>query len=91
MSYPPKNLDLYFSSCGYPGTPLHGQLLETEDVDVNIEGVVEFGCDEGYELEGSSNRTCLLSGQWSGKETICKSKTIKHDSKKYRNFNSILS
>ncbi len=73
MSYP-RNLDLYFDSCGYPGTPLHGQLLGTVDGDFNVDGAVEFECDDGYELEGSSTRRCLSNGKWSGEDTTCKSK-----------------
>ena len=33
--------------------------------------VVEYKCDEGYLLIGSSKRVCQSSGNWSGEEPFC--------------------
>ena len=30
-----------------------------------------FTCDQGYELEGSSNRSCLANNTWSGVDSSC--------------------
>lgn len=30
-----------------------------------------FTCDQGYELEGSSNRSCLANNTWSGIDSSC--------------------
>ena len=43
---------------------------------VNYDGtgynmVVEYKCDEGYPLIGSSTRVCQSSGKWSGEEPVC--------------------
>ena len=33
--------------------------------------VCSFACDEGYELHGSPERTCLPTNEWSGNVTTC--------------------
>ena len=30
-----------------------------------------YTCDTGYELTGSSTRTCQTDGTWSGSDTMC--------------------
>ncbi|XP_013419175.1 sushi domain-containing protein 2 [Lingula anatina] len=57
-------------ACGRLGAPDNGQRNLT---DTNyLEGVtIEFSCNEGYSLEGSANRTCLSSSQWSGQPVNC--------------------
>ncbi|XP_053560821.1 complement factor B isoform X2 [Bombina bombina] len=37
----------------------------------NINDTVTFVCDSGYKLMGSTTRTCLFNGQWSGKMSLC--------------------
>ena len=36
-----------------------------------------FTCNPGYDLRGSSNRSCNASGKWTGDETMCESKYYK--------------
>ncbi|XP_038057640.1 sushi, von Willebrand factor type A, EGF and pentraxin domain-containing protein 1-like isoform X2 [Patiria miniata] len=63
---------LNITTCGDPGVPLHGV---RSGIDVggsfNTSDVVQFTCDEGYELLGSVSRECLSNGSWSGQETTC--------------------
>ena len=35
-------------------------------------------CNTGYDLTGSTTRTCQSNGQWSGSETICTRGLLKH-------------
>ncbi|XP_033853145.3 complement factor B-like isoform X1 [Acipenser ruthenus] len=39
----------------------------------SIGSTVHFECDSGFNMFGSPNRTCLATGKWSGKVTICDS------------------
>lgn len=36
--------------------------------------VVQFGCDEGFILQGSSDRICQANGTWSGVPARCNGK-----------------
>ena len=33
--------------------------------------LVEYKCDEGFSLIGSSTRVCKSDGKWSGEEPVC--------------------
>ena len=37
--------------------------------------VVTYSCSSGYDLIGNNTRTCLETGNWSGGESICTSKS----------------
>ncbi|XP_041092685.1 complement factor B-like [Polyodon spathula] len=39
----------------------------------SIGSTVHFECNSGFNMFGSPNRTCLSTGKWSGKVTICDS------------------
>ena len=39
--------------------------------------VANITCDEGFDLRGSSSRTCQLNKEWSGNATICQGKAIR--------------
>ncbi|KAG7501128.1 hypothetical protein JOB18_040546 [Solea senegalensis] len=56
-------------SCGDPGIPSHGS---REQTDFKIRSKVYFGCSEGYDLIGSSERMCFPNGTWSGTQPFCK-------------------
>jgi len=47
-----------------------------KDGDANPEDTCTFSCDGGYELQGSSVRTCQNSGSWSGTSAVCEKGTI---------------
>ncbi|XP_055926693.1 sushi, von Willebrand factor type A, EGF and pentraxin domain-containing protein 1-like [Argiope bruennichi] len=51
--------------------PLHGK-HNCAGLDFEFGISCEFECDAGYELQGSSARTCLINGSWTGTQTICK-------------------
>ncbi|TSK31354.1 CUB and sushi domain-containing protein 3 [Bagarius yarrelli] len=56
-------------TCGDPGVPSHGS---REESDFRIRSKVHFSCSTGYVLFGSSERTCLPNGTWSGTQPSCK-------------------
>ncbi|ELT94721.1 hypothetical protein CAPTEDRAFT_112493 [Capitella teleta] len=56
------------ASCGDPGYPLYGEIVGG---DFSLDGVVQLSCSPGYRLIGSTTRTCLASGRWSGHDTVC--------------------
>ena len=41
------------------------------DTDANPGDTCTFTCDDGYELGGSTSRTCGDDGSWSGTDTTC--------------------
>ena len=42
-----------------------------DDGEANPGDTCTFTCDDGYELEGSTSRSCEADGSWSGNETKC--------------------
>ncbi|XP_010874344.2 sushi domain-containing protein 2 [Esox lucius] len=60
-------------SCDWLATPRNGEKEGTR----YLEGaIVSFSCKSGYGLFGSTERTCLPSGEWSGDETYCLSENL---------------
>lgn len=55
--------------CGGLETPQNGS-KRCEDED-NYDSTCRFSCDLGFDLLGSSRRTCEADGRWSGKATSC--------------------
>ena len=60
-------------NCGYPGEPANGKTSVSSD-EFNIGDVINMQCDPGYQLQGSSDRTCEANGDWSGDPPECISK-----------------
>ena len=61
---------MYFvAECGALPEPLHGTLSLTG---TSFGSEAKYNCDDGYELEGSKERTCKGDGQWSGTNVVCK-------------------
>ena len=55
--------------CGGLATPMNG----TKDGDLTtFPNQVQFQCDSGFDLLGSSLRECQANKTWSGEETVCK-------------------
>ncbi len=54
--------------CGDPGIPPHGSRLGEE---FKYKSLLRFTCEAGYTLIGSSERTCLQNGSWSGTQPVC--------------------
>lgn len=57
--------------CGDPGVPPHGSRLGEE---FRVRSLLRFTCEAGYMLMGSSERTCLQNGSWSGTQPVCEGK-----------------
>ncbi|XP_019647923.1 PREDICTED: LOW QUALITY PROTEIN: sushi, von Willebrand factor type A, EGF and pentraxin domain-containing protein 1-like [Branchiostoma belcheri] len=53
--------------CAILDPPLHGTVSGTNFVG----DTVTFACDPGYEITGTSNRTCQSTLDWSGKQPVC--------------------
>ncbi|ELU02210.1 hypothetical protein CAPTEDRAFT_212422 [Capitella teleta] len=56
------------ADCGPPRLPLYGGITGG---DFSLGGEINVSCTTGYRLIGSTTRTCLASGTWSGYETVC--------------------
>ena len=54
--------------CGDPGLPPHGNRLGEE---FRLKSLLRFSCEAGHMLVGSSERTCLQNGSWSGVQPVC--------------------
>ena len=37
----------------------------------NVGGAVQYTCEDGFDLEGSVERNCLATGNWSGDTPAC--------------------
>ena len=37
----------------------------------SLNSVATYQCNEGLKLSNSSQRTCMIDGQWSGTESSC--------------------
>ena len=57
--------------CQSLSQPDHGHISMSER---KFESTANFSCNEGFIIHGSSNRTCLKDGSWSGTETVCRGK-----------------
>lgn len=52
------------SPCEPLSAPTHGFLLLSQDE-------AEYSCDEGFQMVGEAERTCLENGRWSGAAPTC--------------------
>ncbi|NXY74058.1 SUSD2 protein, partial [Glareola pratincola] len=55
-------------SCGWLGHPTNGTKNGTNYL---LGSTITFTCDEGYELTGAKERTCQVTGTWSGETPSC--------------------
>ena len=66
----------YFSTavdCGSIEAPINGSLSGNLTVFPNS---IQFECDRGFILSGSSLRTCQANGTWDGLKTTCSGKFL---------------
>ena len=62
-------------SCGTPSQPNSGTTgLSISYSSTVYNSVATYSCATGYNLIGTSTRTCLSSGSWSGSPAYCQSK-----------------
>ena len=61
----------YVGRCSYLSPPENGGVSMTTS---DVGGTATYTCNSGFRLIGSSNRTCLSNGIWSGSQPICNSK-----------------
>ncbi|KAJ3598125.1 hypothetical protein NHX12_001639 [Muraenolepis orangiensis] len=65
----PRCLEPSRTSCENPGTPEHGYMNYTTGFKVGSR--VEFQCQQGHLLQGSTTRLCLAELTWSGTQPTC--------------------
>jgi len=60
-------------NCGKPTVPEHGSVVGES---TRYPNTITYSCEDGYEIEGPSLRSCQANGTWSGNEaeTRCKRK-----------------
>ncbi|KAK3728579.1 hypothetical protein QZH41_011661 [Actinostola sp. cb2023] len=56
------------NSCGNPGSPSNGVKTGNNHT---YGAVIRYSCNKGYDLRGSSSRTCQTTGQWNGVQPTC--------------------
>ena len=54
--------------------PVNGEVILTNST--YYASVAIYSCNEGYDLVGETNRTCLVSGNWSDSAPICIAGTV---------------
>ncbi|XP_077981970.1 sushi, von Willebrand factor type A, EGF and pentraxin domain-containing protein 1-like [Glandiceps talaboti] len=74
-SWSGRNLTCQPVSCRPPGTPNHGSVASNENT---YGSKAYFTCQEGYILQGPSQRTCLSNGEWSGDMPRCDPVSCNH-------------
>ena len=60
-------------SCSSLSSPRYGRVSVTTR---DIGGRATYTCNSGFRLVGSSTRTCLSNGSWSGSQPICNRKLL---------------
>ncbi|PKU32456.1 sushi domain-containing protein 2 [Limosa lapponica baueri] len=55
-------------SCGWLGHPANGTKNGTNYL---LGSTISFACNQGYALSGAKERTCQVTGTWSGDTTTC--------------------
>ena len=63
--------------CGTLSSPERGQVSHTGRT--TFGQTATYSCDTGYNLVGSSTRTCLAIGVWSGSASMCQRKLLLSD------------
>ena len=74
IKYQPNHhvIDFFLPACARPEDIANG---ETIWEDVLTAAVIIYVCDPGYEIIGDEQRSCLVTGLWSGSKPTCRSKS----------------
>ena len=54
--------------CGPLEEPINGTKIGEK---TTFKSIIQFGCDDGFDLLGAASRTCQANKQWTGRKTIC--------------------
>ena len=57
------------ADCGSLPNPTNGSVILTGTVEGSF---ANYTCNDGFELEGASDRVCQGNGNWSGSEPFCR-------------------
>lgn len=70
-------ITIYFAAvtCPFPGNPDNGK-TEPRSRSYSVDEVINFKCDEGYELDGEESAICMSSGRFSEFLPTCKGKCL---------------
>ena len=60
--------------CGNPEIPANGDVRFTNTTEGSV---TDYSCDEGYDLNGVTQRVCQRNSTWSESVPTCESKLIK--------------
>ncbi|XP_041104585.1 CUB and sushi domain-containing protein 3-like [Polyodon spathula] len=71
----PRCIEPTRTTCENPGVPRHG--YQNKSLGFQVGSVVQFDCERGYLLQGSTTRVCLADLTWSGVQTECIPHTCK--------------
>ena len=55
--------------CGHPGNIQNGRVNVLGGT--GLDATVQYTCDRGYRINGTSSRTCGPDGTWGGREPTC--------------------
>ena len=61
---------IFIVDCGTLSDPANGNV--TTHPGHTFESTATYNCNDGYELDGQSTRTCLSTCHWSGSKPTCK-------------------
>ena len=64
--------------CSDPGTPEHGR-RQVSDSSLRLNTRIDFVCDTGYILQGTSGITCVGTGQWDYPLPSCVEESTRSD------------
>ena len=68
------NVFLIVVPCDELPQPEHGSLIcdYGDDGTTSYQDICRYSCVDGFELMGSSSRTCLSTGMWSNGDPVCR-------------------
>ena len=65
-----------YAACSRLTSPFNGAVTYSSIFSLTPGTIATFTCVAGYSLVGSSTRTCLSSGSWSGSQPYCRRQSV---------------